>query len=65
MTQYALRHIASKRWLGLPPSKGVHMEVTQESRAFRFDFMSIAEAERLTIDHFPDAYEVVLVEDSK
>lgn len=61
MTKYGIQHRTSKRWLTMPPSTG-HHETPDEAKAYPFDFMSVAEAERIVhIPDFADAYSVELL----
>ena len=59
MTVYAIQHERSKLWITVPPSSGRHRVSSDAHQAETWEFMSIAELERLAIGPFADAYVVV------
>jgi len=61
MTVYAIQHERSKLWITVPPSSDRHRVSSDVRQAETWEFMSIAELERLAIGPFADAYVVVAI----
>lgn len=61
MTEYAIKHRTTGRFLAVPPSLGVFVDTPEEVRAHRWEFRLPAELEVALIEDFRGAFDVVQI----